>query len=196
MLEAAEVGTEATAPPARPSPIARIVAWDMALMRRLTSLDLPKAVSAPLVFLVRVGDGWIWCFIALYLWRTVPHSQFKPVVAHCLVAVAVSLAFYWPIKLFIKRRRPFVVDAGVTAKVPPLDKYSFPSGHTMNNLAVALTLAIYLPHLFLVALLLPLALGALRMLFGVHFMSDIAAGAFLGAASYGLGRVIFAALPF
>jgi undecaprenyl-diphosphatase len=175
---------------------ARVVAWDMALMRRMTSLSLPKAVTAPLIFLVRVGDGWIWCLIALYLWRTVPHSQFKPVVLHCLVAIAISLALYWPIKLLIRRPRPFVVDGKVSAKVPPLDKYSFPSGHTMNNLAVALTLAVYLPHVFFVALFLPLLLGALRMLFGVHFLSDIAGGAALGAVCYGLGRLVFASLPF
>jgi undecaprenyl-diphosphatase len=194
-LEAAEVRADESLA-GKKSLAGRIVSWDRALMRKLATLDLPKAVSAPLVFLVRVGDGWIWCFIALYLWWNVPHARFAPLVAHCLIAIAVSLAFYWPIKLLIRRPRPFVVDAGISAKVPPLDKYSFPSGHTMNNLAVALTLAVYLPHVFFVALLLPLLLGGLRVLFGVHFFSDIAGGAVLGAISYGLGRFIFSFLPF
>jgi undecaprenyl-diphosphatase len=185
-----------TPPGARASLASRIAAWDVALMRRMTSLNLHKAVSAPLILFVRIGDGWIWCLILFYVYRALPRPLLLPAVAHCMIAIAISLAFYWPIKLMVRRPRPFVLDPEVTAKVPPLDKYSFPSGHTMNNLAVALTLSVYMPGILPVALGLPLLLGALRMLFGVHFFSDIAGGAFLGMLSYALGRIIIAFVPF
>jgi undecaprenyl-diphosphatase len=196
ITDAGEVGEAAARIETAPTWAGRIAAWDVVLMRRLTSLSLPKAVSFPLIFLVRIGDGWIWCLVAFYLWRAFPYSQLKHAVMHCLLAIAVSLALYWPIKLIVRRQRPFVFDPSVTAKVPPLDKYSFPSGHTMNNLAVALTLAIYLPRVFPIALGLPLVLGCLRMLFGVHFFTDIAGGAVLGAISYGIAKIIFPVMPF
>jgi undecaprenyl-diphosphatase len=53
----------------------------------------------------------------------------------------------------------------------------------MNNMAVAASLSIHLPWLWPFALALPLAMGLLRVLFGVHFLSDIVAGALLGLLS-------------
>ena len=175
----------------RPSLLKRIIAVDLAFLRYIATLSLPKAVSLPLVFLVRIGDGWIWFLIAFYLWTAMPFAQLRSAVFHCLFALAISLALYWPIKLLVRRSRPHESGLGVTPTVPPLDKYSFPSGHTMNNLAVALTVAIYLPHLFLPALLLPIFLGVLRILFGVHFLSDITGGTVLGVASYFLAKAFF-----
>jgi undecaprenyl-diphosphatase len=181
--------------PARPPTLLeRVVAWDLALLRYLATLALPRAAALPLIALVRIGDGWIWGLVALWLWFAMPPDQLKTVVAHCLLAIGVSLALYWPVKLLIRRPRPFEAGLGVTAKVPPLDRYSFPSGHTMNNLAVSLTLAVHVPQIFAAALALPLILGGLRVLFGVHFLSDITGGALLGALSFVVAKYAFMAL--
>lgn len=173
--------------------VARAVALDLALIRYLAAMVLPRAVSLPLIFLVRIGDGWIWAAVAASLYWAMPLAQTKMVVAHCLVAIAVSLSLYWPVKLLVRRTRPHENGLGVSAKVPPLDKFSFPSGHTMNNLAVALTLSLYIPHTTALALGLPLMLGGLRILFGVHYLSDITGGAALGAGAFLLADLLFAA---
>jgi undecaprenyl-diphosphatase len=171
--------------------VGRIVAWDLALLRWMGSLALPAALSRFLILFVRIGDGWIWLVVLASLLWALPLVEVKTVVAHCLTAFAMSLLFYWPVKLLVRRARPHELDLGVTAKVPPLDKFSFPSGHTMNNLAVALTLSLYVPAILPFALGLPLLLGMLRILYGVHFLSDITAGALLGVASFALGRLVF-----
>lgn len=171
----------------------RIVAWDMALLRALAALALPRAATWPLLVLVRLGDGWIWAAVAVSLYWALPLALLKTAVAHCLVAIAMSLALYWPIKLLVRRTRPHDSGHGVTAKVPPLDRFSFPSGHTMNNLAVALTLSQYVPHTTPLAVGLPLVLGTLRIYFGVHYLSDIWGGAALGAAAFLVGDMVFAA---
>jgi undecaprenyl-diphosphatase len=170
---------------------ARVLAWDLALLRWLVALTLPSALNRLLIVFVRVGDGWIWLVILASLLWALPLATVKIVVAHCLTALAISLVFYWPVKLLVRRSRPHHLDLGVTAKVPPLDKYSFPSGHTMNNLAVALTLSLYVPSILPFALALPLLLGMLRILYGVHFLSDITGGALLGVVSFALGRLLF-----
>jgi undecaprenyl-diphosphatase len=175
------------------SPIAMVEVLDLACLKALGALNLPKAISLPLIVLVRIGDGWIWCLVAFYLWWAMPLSmnQSKFAVFHCLLTIGISLCLYWPVKLLIRRPRPGDSGLGVVARVPPLDKYSFPSGHTMNNLAVVLTLSLYLPRLFYPALLLPLALGGLRVLFGVHFLSDVVAGGALGFVSFYLAKMVF-----
>jgi undecaprenyl-diphosphatase len=169
----------------------RIVALDLSFFRLLAGLNLPRSVTWPLIVLVRSGDGWIWAVIATGLWFLLPLREVERVVLHCAIAFAISLALYFPIKFGGRRLRPKDNGLDVKPVVPPLDKYSFPSGHTMNNLAVALTLASYFPSLSLPAIGVPILLGTLRVLFGVHYLSDIIGGGLLGALAFGLAKAVF-----
>lgn len=174
----------------------RIEALDLAFLKKWNSLVLPNFITYPLIFLVRIGDGWIWILVAFFLWRYLPRLELHAAVLHGLVTIAISLAFYWPVKLIFKRKRPYDSGLGVTPMVPPLDKYSFPSGHTMNNLAVALTVSLYLPQMLIPAILVPITMGILRIRFGVHYLSDIAGGVVLGALSFFIAKVLFPHLHF
>ncbi len=159
------------------------------------SLLIAEPLRRKLKIFVRIGDGWFWAFAALCLVSFLPWKQFISVLIHCLSAVSISLACYWPMKLGIRRIRPFEVLGGVLAEVPPLDRYSFPSGHTMNNLAVGLTLAYYNAWLGGFIILLPALWGILRIYFGVHYLSDIVGGAILGILSFIGGIQLFHWLP-
>jgi undecaprenyl-diphosphatase len=174
---------------------ARIVAVDVAFFRMLAALAIPKSVSWPLVVMVRIGDGYIWAIIAFGLWLALPIPDLLRTVLHCALAIGVSLCIYLPIKFLVKRPRPFDGGMDVTPLVPPLDKYSFPSGHTMNNLAVAMTLAVHFPKLLVPAIAVPVALGMLRILFGVHYLSDILGGTLLGVAAFFIANAIFPSIP-
>jgi len=169
----------------------RVTALDMAFFRLMAAVNLPKSVAYSLILLVRSGDGWIWALIACALWLILPFAEMQRVVLHCILAFAVSLAIYFPVKLLGRRLRPYENGLPIKPSVPPLDKYSFPSGHTMNNLAVALTLAAHFPVLILPAIALPILLGALRVLFGVHYLSDIIGGSVLGAFAFTLAKAFF-----
>jgi undecaprenyl-diphosphatase len=163
----------------------------MAFFRLLASISLPKAVTFPLILLVRSGDGWIWALIASALWFLLPFPEVERVVLHCVLAIGISLVLYFPIKFIGRRPRPYDNGLDIKPQVPPLDKYSFPSGHTMNNLAVALTLASHFPSLSLPAIGIPILLGTLRVLFGVHYLSDIIGGGVLGAFAFTLAKAFF-----
>jgi undecaprenyl-diphosphatase len=169
----------------------RVTAMDMAFFRLLAAVNLPKSLAYSLILLVRSGDGWIWALIASALWMVLPFAEMERVVLHCILAFAISLAIYFPVKFTGRRLRPFEKGLPVKPQVPPLDKYSFPSGHTMNNLAVALTLASHFPALSLPAIAIPILLGALRVLFGVHYLSDIIGGSVLGAFAFTLAKAVF-----
>lgn len=88
------------------------------------------------------------------------------------------------LKLAFKRDRPFVT-------YPYLDKqaeagsYSFPSGHTSSAFALATSLSLEFPKWYVIApaYLYASAAGYSRMHLGVHYPSDVLAGALVGAGS-------------
>ena len=87
-------------------------------------------------------------------------------------------------KYTIKRERPFVT-------YPFLDKqsdggnYTFPSGHTSVAFATATALSIAKPKLYIIApsFMWAGAVGYSRMHLGVHYPSDVLAGAIVGSGS-------------
>lgn len=88
------------------------------------------------------------------------------------------------LKYTIRRDRPFVKDPSII----PLDAaggYSFPSGHTSDAFSTATALSMAYPKWYIIA---PSYLWAgsvaySRMYLGVHYPSDVVAGAIVGAGS-------------
>ena len=93
-----------------------------------------------------------------------------------LWAFALELPLYLLLKNALKRQRP----AGLPVFITPSDRYSLPSGHTAAAFLMATVLAasfpLWAPLLFVWAAL----VGASRLLLGVHYLSDLVAGALLG----------------
>lgn len=140
---------------------------------------------------MRTGDGWFWLPVSFCLLLDKPLHEFCSITGQCAGALGISLGLYWPVKLGVRRLRPFQWTPGLAAQVPPLDKFSFPSGHTMHNLAVGLTLAHFCPLALWPLALVPFLWGLLRVYYGVHFLSDIVAGGFLGVCSFQIGKWLF-----
>ncbi|MCF0220994.1 MAG: phosphatase PAP2 family protein [Fibrobacter sp.] len=144
-----------------------------------------------LKFYVRLGDGYAWILFVAFVIYKVGLDAFWPILGRALCSFLVSLAVYEGVKLTVKRPRPFAANPKIKAEVPPLDKFSFPSGHTMNNLAVASTVFFSLPAYGWVMLLLPLTWGLLRVYYGVHWLSDIVCGFLFGILSFVIGSFLW-----
>ena len=149
-------------------------------MRRSGRIQVPLWLHRVLVTFVRSGDGWGWVLLSLFMFLLLPAERVLFLIGQAFVSLSLSLPLYWFLKATIRRARPFVLFKSVAARVPPLDTYSFPSGHTMNNMAIASAMAFHIPWLWPIALVMPLSLGLLRVLYGVHFVSDIVGGAVIG----------------
>ncbi len=162
--------------------------WIAKFDERITRYGLthrfPDKIDSLLRFYTRMGDGYIWSLVIAYVLIRYGGVFFSKIVIQVLFSLLVCLTLYWVIKLSARRIRPFDAIDEVKALIPPLDKYSFPSGHTMNNLAIAATVCAFAPEVGWIMLLLPLSWGLLRVYFGVHWLSDVVGGFFLGILSF------------
>lgn len=166
----------------------RFLGLDHVWVRRWQRFKMPLWMEASLKAFVRIGDGWGWLVMTLLLALLFPRAHFLYLIGQGVCAAAVSIPLYWLLKATIRRTRPHMLFKRIIPRVSPRDIYSFPSGHTMNNLAIGVSLAAHLPWLWPFALAIPVATGLLRVLFGVHFVSDIVAGTVFGLLA-GFGAV-------
>ncbi|SDE69717.1 undecaprenyl-diphosphatase [Mucilaginibacter pineti] len=95
-----------------------------------------------------------------------------------------SYGFTTLIKQIVKRPRPFIQNISITPVYRP-GGYSFPSGHSSSSFATATALSIAYPKWYVIApaYLWAGATGYSRMYLGVHYPTDVATGAVLGAGS-------------
>ncbi|HEV7631790.1 MAG TPA: phosphatase PAP2 family protein, partial [Steroidobacteraceae bacterium] len=63
----------------------------------------------------------------------------------------------------------------------PLDRFSFPSGHTLHAVSFTLIASMAFPLLALLLVPLALLIALSRVVLGLHYPSDVLAGALLGA---------------
>ena len=164
----------------RRSPRGILLLWDRLWVRRWHRYRGPVWLDRMLLALVRLGDGWGWGLVAGALALALPWPHFAWIAGQGLFAAVLSVPLYAALKASFRRARPHQRFKRVSARVSPRDAYSFPSGHTMNNLAIAAGIAWHLPWLWPFALAMPVGIGLLRVMFGVHFVSDIVAGTVLG----------------
>jgi undecaprenyl-diphosphatase len=116
--------------------------------------------------------GLVWIAIALLLallWRR--PSVFLTVVA--VDAIADGLAELG--KVIVQRHRPYEHQLG-----PATSSYSFPSGHATTSFACATVLTAFAPRWRVPFFVLATLIGLSRLYNGVHYPTDVVAGAFLG----------------
>ncbi|HEY9165462.1 MAG TPA: phosphatase PAP2 family protein [Candidatus Kryptonia bacterium] len=98
-----------------------------------------------------------------------------------------AYAVYYVVKnVIVKRDRPSVTLSNVhTMHLDSADKYSMPSGHTLAAFAIAtaLTFRYPEPYVYIPAYAWAAFVGYGRMYLGLHYPSDVLAGAILGSAS-------------
>ena len=83
----------------------------------------------------------------------------------------------------LRRRRSPVVRVAVGLLglgCAPLDRYSFPSGHTLHAVCFQAMLFVALPALAWCVLPFTLSVAASRVILGLHYPSDVLAGALIG----------------
>ena len=104
--------------------------------------------------------------------------------ASALCAMLIGLIVVnFTIKPLAARERPWVVMEGFVNLVPEGDPNSFPSGHTNAAFAFALAVCMSAPERWMKigAVCAAAVMGLSRLYVGVHFPSDVLAGAVIGS---------------
>jgi undecaprenyl-diphosphatase len=65
--------------------------------------------------------------------------------------------------------------------MPPLDRYSFPSGHTLHAVSFTWQAVAHFPQLAWILIPLALLIALSRVVLGLHYPTDVIAGAAVGA---------------
>lgn len=141
----------------------------------------------------RLGDGWLWYALILSLPLLYPDDGLALALLMTGAGLSCTLAYKY-LKRTLVRERPFISFPVIHCGTPPLDRYSFPSGHTLHAVCFNSVLALTLPSLALVILPFTLAVAASRVVLGLHYPSDVLAGAIIGGVM-GMIWVAFAAVP-
>lgn len=167
-----------------------ITKGDHSVMRRANNWEAPCWVRLYLISATRGGDGWLWYAMGLAILVLGGKTRFEAVGAAGLASMLSVLLFQW-LKRLTGRRRPCEIEPHCWATLLPPDQFSFPSGHTMTAFAVAIPLLLFYPTLTIGLLFCAVSIAISRVLLGMHFLSDVVAGAAIGTALGYLGFLAF-----
>lgn len=149
-------------------------------------LEIQRTLTSPtgdriMIALSGIGDhGMIWIATALVLcafprWR-------KAGIGILLVLFIAHLTGNVFLKNLIARPRPYLVYPEIVLKIPPLNEYSFPSGHTITAFAAVFSLPHSLGALKRALAVLAVGIACSRLYLFMHYPTDVFGGALLGIA--------------
>lgn len=121
----------------------------------------------------------------LFVAGTIRHDKdMQQNALYIFSSTATTIIFTFAIKRLVKRPRPFLAHINFHAVYQPAE-HSFPSGHTSTAFGTATALSMAYSKWYVVApsLLWASSVGYSRMYLGVHYPTDVAAGAALGAGT-------------
>lgn len=168
-----------------------LLALDARLSLRLRRAERPGPLRTLSILFAHSGDSWFWAIALLSVWFLGGASAKQWAVVQ-FVGISSLAALVLVIKFSVRRQRP-QGDWGEIYR--STDPHSFPSGHAARAFLIAV-LASALGSGGLAAVLwvwAPLVALA-RVAMGVHYVSDIVAGAILGILCGLIGVEIYPAL--
>lgn len=159
--------------------------FEINLCQRLNRMGQHRLVRLFFKGISRLGDGVFWYTLAFAI-PFVAGIEGLLAVAHISLVGLLCVTIYSQLKNRLVRQRPFISFDIITAHTAPLDKYSFPSGHTMNAVNFAVLFTWFFPELALLVIPFAILVALSRVILGMHYPTDVLVGAVLGLLiSYG-----------
>jgi len=152
---------------------------DHRLMRRVHRWRAPRWIRLWMICATRGGDGWLWYALAAGVLVHGGENRLRAASA-AFLAVATGIACFLYLKRLTGRRRPCHIEPHCWATLLPPDQFSFPSGHTITAFAVAVPLSLWYPNLTVGLGFCGISIALSRILLGMHYLSDVLAGALIG----------------
>ncbi len=157
---------------------------DARLSARMRVAEQPGPLRTAAALFAHSGDSWF-CILALILLGWLGTDFWRARALALIVWIVITAVLVLIVKFTVRRQRPQGEWGDIYRKTDP---HSFPSGHATRAMMLAV-LSLGLGPLWFGLLLLAWAplVALARVAMGVHYLSDILAGIFLGIVLGGLG---------
>lgn len=168
----------------------------MSSLRRISALDLALCLQcnrfsryALLCFLFRIvsrlGNGVFW-YSLMSVMLVADGMLALPTVLRMMAGGLACLATYKYLKKRTSRPRPYQVYTAISAAAPALDRFSFPSGHTLHAVCFSTIACSAYPQLAPALWPFTALIAISRPVLGLHYPSDVLVGALIG---FGMAQV-------
>lgn len=161
------------------SGLTRIYNWDITWCLRFNKTSHITAIRIFFKMISRFGNGVFWYSLMICLLLLDGKQAIPAVVQMILTGLTCTLVYKW-LKAKTLRPRPFQLRQDIFCAAAPLDQFSFPSGHTLHAVAFTIVALMYYPMLAWLLIPFTLLVGASRLILGLHYPSDVLAGAAIG----------------
>jgi len=172
--------------------LARIQRAEQEVCVRLNGWSRHLPIRAFFGAVSRLGDGVVWySLMALMALTQGPYGLRAASVMAITGLTGVGL--YKLLKYRLNRERPFIsYPDTISMTTRPLDRYSFPSGHTLHAVLFTIIAVAWFPALAAVLVPLAVLIGLSRVILGLHYPTDVIVGAVIG---WSLAEIALLAIP-
>ncbi len=164
--------------------------FEIGICLRINGLSRRKFVRRFFSVVSRLGDYPAWVAVGIVV-AIMQGADAMSFVAQAAVTAAAGIAVYKFLKKKLVRERPYITNGSIVLGEAPLDRYSFPSGHTLHAVSLTTLYGSYEPMLLWLLAPYAILVAASRIILGLHYPSDVIAGAALGAALAALSLGVF-----
>ncbi len=161
---------------------AKISYWDTKVCSHIFGWNGKSYLDGLMLLLTRSGDGYLYIPFGIVL-LLIDYSAAVMITTAGALAFMIELPAQKILKRLIKRSRPFENITGIHHLIKPPDKFSFPSGHTAGAFIIAMLFGTIYAAAFPVLIIWAAGVGISRVYNGVHYPTDVIAGAILGSLS-------------
>ena len=154
--------------------------FELNLCLRVNALSRREFVRRFFSVVSWLGDYPAWLALGI----AVAVRQEAGAVDFAVAAIATGIGgvlVYKGLKERLVRERPYVRHGEIVCCTAPLDRYSFPSGHTLHAVSLTILYGAHEPVLLVVMVPFAVLVAASRIVLGLHYPSDVIAGTAIGA---------------
>ena len=159
--------------------LGRMLALDSALCVNVSQTSQYHLIRNWFRLISRLGDGLFWYTLMAAILLMQQKNGLQPVLHMAVVGLTGTLLYKW-LKQKTHRPRPAQVHQDVWVTGKPLDFFSFPSGHTLHAVVFSVIVLSYYPQLAIILLPFTMMVAMSRVILGLHYPSDVVAGAAIG----------------
>lgn len=166
-----------------------VTRWDTLLFHRIFGWGDRRFLNRTFRLISWSANGYLYPIITIYVFVVFEYTLSITFLKSIVVAFPIERCLYHLLKQSLKRDRPFIKIDTVHFRVRPPDEFSFPSGHTSSAFLVMMLMSsfFHVPAIQIGIFLWASMVGVARVYLGVHYPTDVLAGAIIGIFTAELG---------